>query len=198
MFPWRFLTALVCLSLIIYGCLRLRQAVGTDVAMALLFGGGTALAVKYTGSFVPLLVKMQPSRFMLPALVFLVLPIGLAIAEVLTKMKLPARALAGCLALILLVAGRTEGRPNSIPLDSSVQSLKEFVSARTLPGDRLLIQSREYYEPKVLGLALNREVIGNTFPERAEAAQFLPESLWGKRLEDWSNEDLRKVSNVGE
>ena len=192
MFPWKALLALAGLGLAFRGLGVLSKLAGRPVAAALCFAGGSALLLKYCGSFVPVLARTQPSRFIVPALVLLSIPIGCGIASLLQKLRLPVAACAGAVALLLLCAGWIQGRPDSIPLPTGLPSIAEFVRQRTGPDDRLMIQTKDFYEPKIMPLVFRREVIGSTFNEQTNA-QFLRETLWGKRIEEWSSEGVQEA-----
>ena len=190
-FPVRFLVAICGLGLAAYGFSILKKIARSHFVLSFAFAAFFALFLKYFGSFMPITRSMQPSRFMLPAVILLALPVGIALARLAEKAKLPVGGTAAALALCMAVAAPLLGKPEPIDLTPSLEPLVSFISRGTLPTDRLLVQSQTYYEPKGLPLLVGREVIGNTFPETDDPAQFLKETLWGKPLSVWSSQELR-------
>lgn len=200
-----------------YGLLALRQVAGTRAAAAIGMAAGLGLFLKFAGSFIPGVVLMQPSRFLLPTFAVMTLPVGMAVMRITDKLRMPQAlgvggAVAGALAVALFLrsGGGTEGPtrtnyagfkesdaptflalPEGIPQPEVISPLSEYVAARTTPDDRLLLQTRIQAEPKILGAAWQREVIGNTYPDQHDPAQFLRNRLWGKRISEWTPDDLR-------
>ena len=184
------------LGLAIYGFVVLAKLAGRRTAVSFALAAAVALFLKYFGSFLPVFVKMQPVRFVIPAFVLLALPIGLALATLSQKVRLPARLFPVGLALLLGVMVFLRGKPDNLPLPPNPDLLANFVAHRTDPAERLLIQSHdgyniEGYEAKVFPLVYGREVIGNTFSQIFNPAQFLRHRLWGKNLETWTPSELQ-------
>ncbi len=192
-FSLKGILALLVLALIIYGFRILRRHAGDRSTFCLAVSGGTAIALRFFGSFLPVTRRMQPIRFILPGLALLAIPAGLGMAELARKARLPAGYSAAGAALLVVVLAPFSGGPKGPRLPVRPDPLKVFVEHHTAPDERLLIQSGSFYEPRVLPLALNREVVGNTFPQETDAAQFLSYALFGRLLEDWSAEELRSA-----
>lgn len=185
------LLALLVLALIIYGVKVFRRYAGDRAALCLAVAGGTAIALRFFGSFLPVTIRMQPIRFILPGLALLAIPAGLGMASLARKVRLPAGLSAAGAALLVAVVAPFAGGPKGPRLPDLPLPLKVFVERHTAPDERLLVQSGPFYEPRVLPLVLDREVVGNTFPVEGDPAQFLRHALLGRRLEDWSAENLR-------
>lgn len=185
------LLALLVLALIIYGVRVFRRYAGDRPAFCLAVAGGTAIALRFFGSFFPVTSRMQPIRFILPGLALLAIPAGLGMASLVRKARLPAGHSAAGAALLVAVLAPFVGGPKGPRLPDLPLPLKVFVERHTAPDERLLVQSGPFYEPRVLPLVLDREVVGNTFPLEGDPAQFQRHTLFGRRLEDWSAEDLR-------
>jgi hypothetical protein len=189
------------LSLAIYGFIKLRRF--TDHLVALSFGLVSAFALFLTyfgsflsGSFLPVFVITQPVRFVLAAFVFLTLPVGVALATLIKTVRLPVGFSMAALAVVLAVPAIGLGWLESLPLPPSPDSLAEFVAHRTAPTDRLLIQSWDGYrnggyETQIFPLRFEREVIGCTFSQVQDPAQFLDNMLLGRELKDWSKDELK-------
>jgi hypothetical protein len=208
--------ALACGS---YGLWRMRHWSGTRAAVA--FGAAAFLGVflKLFGSFLPVVVTMQPSRYLLGAFALLTLPVGLALYELTRKVRLPnAPVAAACAVAMVALAGWQHGSaagagrdhvnfaghveremprflalPISVPAPKLVEPLAEFVHTRTDPGDRLLVQTVVQCEPNIMAAAWGREVIGNAYPDQHDPANFLVDRLWGRKLEDWQPAELRRA-----
>ena len=192
-FSLKGILALLVLALIVYGVQVFRRHVGDRSAFCLAVAGGTAIGLRFFGSFLPVVHRMQPKRFILPGLALLAIPAGLGMASLVRKARLPAGPSAAGAALLVAVLGPFMGGPKGPRLPVLLDPLKVFVERYTAPDERLLIQSGPFYEPRVLPLSLDREVIGNTFPLEADPAQFLRGTLFGRRFEDWSAEELRSA-----
>jgi len=155
-----------------------------------------ALFLKFFGSFLPILVKMQPTRFLVPAFALLTIPVGIAIYEIIEKTRLPSKLLATLCVILIVIGAYYMGKPKRLPHSSFPNPLFDFIMRCTDPSDRLLVQSRDGYqwgdyEAKIMPMVLGREVIGCNFPEIYDPAQFLRNVLWGKELEEWSPSALR-------
>lgn len=192
-FSFQGLFALLVLALIVYGFRVLRRHAGGRSSVCLAVSGGTAIAMRFFGSFLPFARRMQPLRFILPGLALLALPAGLGMAELVRKARLPTGYSAAGAALLVAVLAPFVGGPRGPRLPDHPDPLKAFVERRTTPDERLLVQSGPFYEPRALPLALGREVIGNTFPQQTDAAQFSSYALFGRLFEDWSAEELRST-----
>jgi hypothetical protein len=80
-----------------------------------------------------------------------------------------------------------------MPACASFEALAEFVRAKTAPGDRLLVQTRLKCEPQALALGCGREVIGSSYPDSFDPVQFDSDRLLGRRLGEWTEEELREA-----
>jgi hypothetical protein len=104
--PERVVAAAGAIGLGVYGLWRMRHWSGTRAAIAFAGAAFLGLVLKFFGSFVPVVVTMQPSRFLLGAFALLALPVGLALYELTRKMRLPGAPVAAAFALALVgVAG---------------------------------------------------------------------------------------------
>jgi hypothetical protein len=186
---------LIPIPFALYGLLILYRRVSRWAFVALTVALAFAVSVRFLGSFVPVVVQMQPLRFMAPAVVLLAIPAGLALQALGRKIGLSGGSSA-ILAGVLLIAGALwTDRPEALALPPSPDPLGVFLDTHTTTDDRLLVQSidgyqYEGYEAKAFPLTYNREVIGNTFPEIDDPAQFHHEFLWGKMLSSWQPADL--------
>lgn len=192
MTPDRILVVLLGVALAIFGTRALSRQAGARAAFAFTLSGLFALALKFFGSFAPLMAEMQPARFMYPAFVLLTLPIGAAFATVLRKLRLPAGPVVAGIAILAALGGVLLGKPAPIPLPPSPDPLAQLIQRRTRAEDRLLVQAPSY-AAKVLPLYLGREVVGNTFPDLNDPAQFDQARLWGRSLDAWSPSELRSA-----
>jgi hypothetical protein len=187
---------LIPIPFALYGLVILYRRVSHWAFVALAVALAFAVGVRFLGSFVPVVVQMQPLRFMAPAVALLAIPAGLALQALGRKIGLSGGNSA-ILAGVLLIAGAIwTGRPEALDLPPSPDPLRVFLNAHTTPDDRLLVQSidgyqYEGYEAKAFPITYNREVIGNTFPEIDDPAQFHRKFLWGKMLSSWQPADLR-------
>ncbi|RMH04078.1 MAG: hypothetical protein D6704_11735 [Nitrospirae bacterium] len=179
--------------LTVYGLSVLKDMTNSRVATAFALAGGTGLAVKFFGSFLPGIALMQPARFVLPSFVLLTVPVGLAMYQVVKTLGWPVRATALGIVLVVMAAGAGMNKlPAFASEPPSVEPLVTFIHNRTQPDERLLIQSMAW-EPRVYPLLLQREVVGNTFPFVKDPAQFLPTLLWGRPINTWEPETLRAI-----
>ncbi len=219
--PMRVVIATTALFFIAFGFTRFAKYSGKTTAVAFLVTGLLGIMLKFFGSFIPVIVLMQPSRFLLTAAAMLALPLGIGIERVCRLLHLSS-PLACVFASILVVgfagwkdrqsfnqdtgpqhvnfAGNTEiegtgtlGLPHSIPILDFVAPLQEFVSAKTSKHDRILLQTRAQCEGKILAHVWQREVIGNAYPDQHDPANFLANRLFGRKLSDWSAEELRST-----
>jgi hypothetical protein len=191
--PLRVAVALCGLSLAAYGFVVLRRVVDQRVVVAFALAAAFGLFLKFFGSFLPVFVRMQPPRFLVPAFALLTLPVGTALFTLTKKARLPAGLSAAMPLLLIMAALLLLGKPNSLPLPPSPDPLADFVARRTAPTERLLIQTGVPHGPRVMALAFGREVIGNTFPKQYDPAQFLHKTVWGKELDNWSPGELRSA-----
>ena len=192
MTPDRILVVLLGLGLAVIGFRALRGQAGAPAAIAFTFCGLFALAVKFFGSFVPPLAEMQPARFVYPAFVLLVVPIGAAGAAILRKLRFPVGPVVATIAILAALGGALLRRPDPIPLPPSPDPLAELIQRWTGSGDRLLVQAPGHIA-KVLPLYLGREVVGSTFPDIRDPAQFNQSRLWSRDIDAWSPGELRSA-----
>jgi hypothetical protein len=196
LFPYNFIIFLCAIGLTLYGFNILRKFVGPRVIVSFALSSAFVLVLFFIGSFVPVTTDMQPKRFIIQAFPLMTLPMGIALSTLCKKARLPVSMSASAL-LLLVAAGAyyLQGKPGSLPLPPSPNLLSEFVTSHTESTDRLLIQSQDGYqydgyEPRIFPLVFEREVIGCTFPEIYDPAQFLKKTLWGKELSKWSPDAL--------
>jgi len=216
--PYHTVTAIVGLTFAIYGFVVLKKFVGYRVVLAFSLTAFFGLFLKLFGSFIPVVVTMQPSRFLLPSVAVLSIPVGTMLYTVSNKIsKGRLFAVASIILMIAIVviksgiaehergeyknyAGHTLknkafffGLPGSVPIDRRLDPLGLFVKKHTAPEERLLIQTRIQAEPKVLPLMWGREVVGNNYYAPRDPVQFLQDALWGKKLNKWTSDELQTV-----
>jgi len=193
-FP-RLVLAIGGLVLAGFGLVALRIFAGNGTVKSFTISTVFGLLLKFLGSFLPVVVLMQPARFIVPTFALMTIPVGVGLFTFLKKAKLPV-GLSGLVVIILVACGAVfMGKPEAIPLPSSPYPLTKFIKGQTSPSDRLLVQSlgAGNFEPHAFPLVFDREVIGNNFPERSDPTQFLRTWLWGKELSGWSPHALRSV-----
>jgi MFS family permease len=187
----------VLVILAVLGFLELRRRAGSRVVVGFALAVAGTLALSYLGSFWAPTRVLQSVRFIVPALFLMAIPVGLGLKDLVDR--LPVRPGAMALAVVVLVAAVSavgSRGPHPLPLPPEPDPLREFVDVRTSPGDRLLVQSSDGYqqggyEARVLPLVYGREIVGCTFSSVENPAQFLRDVLLGRRLSDWSPEELR-------
>jgi hypothetical protein len=216
--PSRVAVALCGSVLALYGLVLLKRISGIRASwclgLAIFFG----LSLKFLGSFIPGIALMQPIRFFLPAVALMVLPAGLVLEQIVRRIRLPTplamcglAAVAVALALFMprrsgsfaetTYAGGTTlsggsfalELPRSVIFLDIVPPLRSFIEERTSPQDRLLVQTINSSEPLVIPMLTKREVVGNTYQDEHDPAQFLLHKLFGKRIIDWETEELRST-----
>ena len=188
----------VGVTLGVYGLVVLYRTVSLWAFLTLVTAMGFAVALRFFGSFFPVIVTMQPLRFIAPAVVLLTIPAGLALESLGRRFRLRSEFSAALGGFVLVGAALFLGRPTPLPLPPSPDPLRAFLAARTTTEDRLLVQSddgyrRSGYEAKAFPIAYDHEVIGNTFPETHDPAQFHSDFLWGRPLASWRPDDLRST-----
>ena len=217
----RLLTMLVALGIAVYGFVVMYQRCNARLTTAWVISASFALFLKFFGSFVPILVKMQPARFILSAFVFLTIPVGLALFSMSSKLRLP-NAFASAVAALMLtaIASWWEARPidrseqttrinyaehrltntpsflrlpRRVAVPTTLEPLHPFVKHRTAPTDRLLLQTRVQGEQLILASIWQREVLGNTYLDPTNQARFTANWLWGRELELWTPDALRQA-----
>jgi hypothetical protein len=214
--PLRIGAAVAATAVTVWGLVLLGRLAGRRVAVC---WGGTilfGLFLKFAGSFIPGVTQMQPSRFFTPTIALMTLPIGLVLHDLAGRLRVPAlvgvpaMAAAGVLAAVLMpqqkgtwayenYAGAQEHDAGSfplklvppVPLPQVLPPLEEFITTRTAPADRLLVQTLIEAEPLALPMTCGREVVGNTYPDLYDPAQFLYNRLLGKPLAEWTPDQLR-------
>jgi hypothetical protein len=187
---------IVGISLALYGFTVMRRFVERPVVVGLALVASFALFLSYFGSFVPLFSRIQPVRFVLPALVAVSIPVGVAASILIKQMRLPVGLSIATAAMALFIPAIGLGWLKQLPLPPSPDPFAEFVARQTTPGDRLLIQSPDGYqaggfETKIFPLRYKREVIGSNFSAVHDPAQFLDKVLLGRELKDWPKNELR-------
>ena len=184
------------LGLTVYGFVIWRTFSDRRMVLSFALAAAFTCFLTYFGSFLPVTVIMQPTRFFLPLYILLSLPAGIALASLAQKLRLPVGLSAAGLALLLAVAAILHNRLQRLPLPPSPDLLGHFVARHTDSTDRLLIQSphgygSNHYESKIFPLVFGREVIGCDYPMVYDPAQFLGPTLWGRELHTWSPDELR-------
>ena len=178
------------LGLAVYGCAVLCRSLNRRIVTAFALAAAFAFVLKFFGSFVPVLVQFQPARFLVPGFALLTLPVGAALAALAKQTRLPSGLCAVGVILLMVPAALWLGQPLSLPLPPSPDPLADFAAQHTTAMERLLIESKRDYEPKIFALAFQREVIGHTFPVLFDPAQFRRHTLWGRHLSAWSPTEL--------
>ena len=172
------------------GLMLLAKAAGRRAAIACGLAGFSCLFLGLFGSFVPIIVYMQPLRLLIPATMFLGLPVGVLVEAFLRKIRIAPELAAVVIAVELAASTVFQGWLQPMQQTSASQTLKGFVMEHTSPGDRLLIQSLDH-QTKAMPLSLGREVIGDTFPVLNDPIQFKANSVFGKPFGAWQSEELR-------
>ena len=183
------LTAIMGVFLAGFGLFRLRKMVPKPVVLGFSITFGATLFIFVAGSFVPVLVRFQPARFIIPLLAFSALPIGIALYAFLTKLKLPPGLAAGAFAILVSIVATLEGDPRPLEVPRKSDPLAQFIKNETAPDERLMIQEQEGgdHRCKILPFTYNREIIGTTRPVSAyDPAQFLAKTVFGKKITSWS------------
>ena len=191
MTPFRTFALVVGLALALHGVVLLWRSRGRQVALAFAVAGFFGVFLKIFGSFLPVVSSYQPGRFVLPAFAILVIPAGLSLSDLARKVPVSQSLQAGILVALLISWAVWDERWEKMSISAPIGELVQFVTARTDPNDRLLVQTRLQSEPKVFPLAVGREVVGNTYPQVRESAQFLRTRLFGKPIQEWTAEELR-------
>jgi hypothetical protein len=187
---------ILALSVALYGFLVMRRLLERRIVIAIAIVSAFALFLSYFGSFVPAFARFQPVRFILPAFIFLAIPVGMALSTSLKRIGLPVGASVACATVILIVPAVWLGWLKPLPLPPSSDAFADFVTEQTTPADRLLIQSPDGhrhggFETKIFPLRFKREVIGSTFSAVHDPAQFLDKVLLGRELKDWTKDELK-------
>jgi hypothetical protein len=148
------------------------------------------------GSFVPITRQLEPLRFVVVLWTVTAILAGCCIAWLFARGKIPRMVSAtvfGVAALLLAVAYYSVGPylrngPHAAPL-------VEFIESRTDKDDRLLIQAWGRFGriTQDLPRAVEREVIGSTFPDSRDPLQFVGLYLFGKPSGGSSVEGTRQT-----
>ncbi|MGB3562502.1 MAG: hypothetical protein WBC09_05520 [Thermoanaerobaculia bacterium] len=187
----------VLVVLVVIGFFGLRRRLGSRVVVGFALAVGGTLGLSYLGSFWAPTRVLQSVRFIVPALFLMAIPVGVALSGL--AGRVPVRQATLALAAVALAVGvsviGTRG-PHPLPLPPTPDALRQLLDEQTTPMDRLLVQSRDGYqeggyEARVLPLAYGREIVGCTFSSVENPAQFLRDVLLGRRLSDWSPDELR-------
>jgi hypothetical protein len=190
--PLRLLLYALGVGAAVGGLMLLAKAAGRRAAIACSLAGFSCLFLGLFGSFMPVIVYMQPLRLLIPATVFLGLPVGVLVEAFLRRIRVAPELAAVAIALELAALTVAMGWLQPMEQTSASQTLKAFVMEQTSPGDRLLIQSLDW-QTKAMPLSLGREVIGHTFPVLNDPIQFKANSVFGKPLGIWQSEELRNT-----
>ena len=214
--PLRLGVALIGVGLAAWGLILLGRVAGRRTAVAFGVAVCVGLSLKFGGSFVPGVYLTQPSRFFLGAVAMMTIPVGLVCHQVTARLRIPPAiavplfALSAIVAAVFMpqrkgtiehvdyagVARHTGGSfalrlPGNVPFRQDVDALTGYIAEHTAPEDRLLVQTVIQCEPLVLPMMTGREVIGNTYLDQHDPAQFLRNKLLGKPLDKWTAEQLR-------
>ena len=195
----RTIPLLLRILLAIYGFSILKKLIGRRASTSLGLVCAFAFFLIYFGSFIPFTNRIQPIRFEVQLLVFLSIPVGVALAALTEKLKLPMNATAAAFAIVLAL-GVTIFRPRPYPIElpSPADPLMEFIANHTEPHHRLLIQCRDGYrsggfETKTYPLQLGREVISTNYQAIWDPPQFLSTMLMGREIHEWQPKELQDV-----
>jgi hypothetical protein len=172
------------------GLMLLAKATGRRTAIVCGLAAFSCLFLGLFGSFVPVVVYMQPLRLLIPATVFLGLPVGVLVDACLRKIRVSPDLAAVVISVELAALTVFQGWLQPMQQTSASKTLQGFVMEHTSPGDRLLIQSLDW-QTKAMPLSLGREVIGHTFPVLNDPIQFKANSVFGKSFGAWQSEELR-------
>jgi hypothetical protein len=184
------------LILALYGFFLMDKFVERRIVVAFGAVSSFALLLSYFGSFLPIFVRFQPVRFILPAFVFLAVPVGIALSVLVKRIGLPIGFTAAGALVMLSVPAISLGWFRHLPLPPSPDPFANFIREQTTPADRLLVQSPDGYrfggfETKIFPLRFEREVIGSNFSAVHDPAQFLDKILLGRELKDWPKDELK-------
>jgi len=169
---------------------RLARRCGRTAAVACGLVVLTTLLLFLFGSFWSPTRVLQPVRFATPFWIALALLGGLACGAVGERLRLPpwiravlwGVAAFGLGIAVYLVGPRVRNEPD-------VAALMQFLQQRTTIADRVLMETTGFAQ--ALPGIIDREVIANAFPDDQDPVQFLPDRLFGRRLEEWSLPELR-------
>ncbi len=219
--PTRIVLALGAIALVVVGFRPFAGLCGRRTAAAFLIAGLLGVLLKFTGSFIPVVVAMQPSRFLLTGAMLLAIPVALGADRCCKILRIPTAL--GCAAAAVLAvafaawkgaapgvefhgqthvnfAGNVEmettgtfGLPYPVPTPSFVDPLTDFVAEHTLPGERILLQTKAQCEGKILSVIWGREVVGNAYPDQHDSANFVANKLFGREIDDWNPSLLRET-----
>jgi len=191
--PLRVMVLVGGLGCVMFGLVEMSKMVGRRITLAFGLAGAAGLGLKIFGSFIPGVVLMQPARFILPTFVLLSIPIGIALYKIVEKMHVPTVGASLVVTLCAVIGATILDKPKSFAsFPNPSMALVDFVDTQTQSSDRLLIQSMAW-EPRVLHLLLDREVVGNSFPFPLDPSQFLPNMLWGKSIAEWSPREMGAI-----
>lgn len=201
-----------------YGVFVMRQLAGGRAAAAFAGAGAAGLFLKFAGSFLPVVMFMQPSRFFVTAFAMLNVPIGLALYSVAKRLRIPQALGAGLGAVALtmlaaLLAGSLSvawrdvneqgvevvGEPafidlprRFVPAQDEFDDLSRFVAERTTAEDRILMQSYWRYEQTALAAQWSRDVVGSYYPHTYDPTNFTRSEVWGRKIDKWTPEEFRE------
>jgi hypothetical protein len=174
------------------GLVAMARAVGRHAAVAFGLAGFSCLFLSVFGSFIPVISHIQPLRMLIPATVFLGIPVGVLIEVSLSKIAISSEITAVIVAVELAALSVAQGWLHSMPQTSASDTLVGFVENHTSAEDRLLIQSVDH-QAKAMAMALRREVIGSTYPEINDPIQFKTDVVFGKPLHTWRPAELHNT-----
>jgi hypothetical protein len=193
------LAALVpSLGLAGFGFRVIKRKRGSAIAILLGISCLWTLALWFFGSFVPVIVRLQPVRFVLPGSLFLAVLIGPAMADLTRRGRISPSLPVVLIVAGLFVAGWVFKLAPSLAFQDISENLAGFVATRTEPGDRLMVQTydgyryREYHS-QIYPLQLNREVIGSNFPRVFDPPQFLGPMALGQQIQEWDSGEFREA-----
>ena len=190
------MAAVAAAGLTFYGLFEMRKLLSSHIVKGFTITIAFTLFVYLFGSFLPLTVFLQPTRFIIPLLAFASLPVGIAVYSLATKIRFPPSLCAMGFAILVSIVARLEGEPRALELPLDPDPLEEFVKEHTTPDDRLMVQERQDgdHRCKILPYVFHREIIGSTRPASDfDPAQFRAKTVFGKRFESWSPHEFRQA-----
>jgi hypothetical protein len=204
-------------ALAVAGFLVLRRR-DSRTAHAFMLAALSAYVLSSLGSEVPPLRRLQVLRYVLPGLLLTTPLIGFGVAHMADRARPflwgAVAALAGGLMCAAFCLARTTPPPNGTPHHSesglmirpqafalprrftdidSFQGLVLFVRMKTDRNARILLQTQAKSEPEAAAVATGREVIGSSYPDLDDPAQFDARRLFGRPIGTWDTETFRET-----
>jgi len=215
----RIALAALGLALLGFGTWVLARRFGKRTAVAVGLAVVTGLILKFAGSSAPSLARMNPNRFLLPSAVFGAFPLGLAAHRFASRLRIPTGLSVPLIAAAAITAAffapqekvrHSEqrffgGQPRMLPsrfplaLPHSVQTVEalepvlDFTTQRTGADDRLLVQTSGQCEQLLIPLLTGREVIGTTYTDEYDPAQFHYNRVFGRAIDAWKPAEMKET-----